>query len=476
MDSVRPSKAVRRRGGRHSLIMAWVLAGSALLAALWAAEGHRLPNLRDILSRKALNVATLNGPTTYYLGAHGPQGQEYSLATAFAQQLGVKLNLYTVSDVAALREELRSGRADIVAAGITPDEMWTDVGVATVSYQQIAQWVVASRGTPRAHGLGDLADRRIAIPRTGSQMSMLEGLRAQGAPDLQWDVITSANGEPLDLLTDKRADFAVVDATQFAYLRHLFPEVEKAFELPQSRSAYWMVQKHSGRLLSRINTFFGDLLAQNKMAPLLAAATPASPEFELQMSQRLQRDLEVELPALRPHFEEASQQTGVDWRLLAALGYVESKWQPQAASADGAEGVMMLTRETASQLGVSNRNDARQSILAGARYFVKVREQIPERIAEPDRSWFALAAYNVGYGHLEDARRLAQVRGGNPDVWVDVQNVLPLLAHEEYYAEAKHGFARGWEPAQMVNRVQRVLKLLEWQGESLSPAGAKDGT
>jgi len=475
MDSVRPSKGVRRPPGRHSLILALVLATSALLAAWLAAEGHRLPALRDILSRQTLNVATLNGPTTYYQGAHGPQGPEYSLATAFAERLGVKLNLYTVRDAAQLREELRSGRADIVAAGVTPDEMWVDLGVASVSYQQIQQLVVASRGSPRARSLNDLADKRIAIPRDGSQMSMLEGLRAQGAPDLQWNVITSAAGEPLDLLSDKRADFAVVDATQFAYMRHLFPEVEKAFELPQSRAAHWIVQKRSGRLLSRINAFFGELLSQEKMGPLLAAATPANPEFELQTSQRLQRDLELELPALRPHFEEAARQTGVDWRLLAALGYVESKWQTHAASADGAEGVMMLTQDTAQQQGVTQRADARQSILAGARYFVKVREQIPERIAEPDRSWFALAAYNVGYGHLEDARKLAQVRGGNPDVWVDVQKVLPLLAHEEYYADAKHGFARGWEPAAMVDKVQRILKLLEWQGESLGPAGAKDG-
>ena len=473
MDRDRPRKAARPRASLHSLAWAAVLAVAALLAALWAAYGHPLPALQDILSRKSLNVATLNGPTSYYLGAHGPQGPEYALASAFAQRLGVRLNLYTVRSMSQLREELASGRADIVAAGITPDAMWSEVGTASVPYQQIPQLVVASRGPGRARSVADLADSRIAIPRDGSQMALLEGLRAQGAPGLQWNVITSANGEPLDLLTDKRADFAVVDATAFGYLRHLFPEVEKAFELPQPRSAHWIVSRRSGRLLARINSFFGELQASGELWRVLADAFPANPEFDLLVSQRLQRDLELELPGLRPHFEAAAQETGVDWRLLAALAYVESKWQPQAASADGAEGVMMLTRETAQRMGVTNRNDPRASILAGARYFVTVRDQIPARIAEPDRSWFALAAYNVGYGHLEDARKLAQVRGGNPDRWVDVQRALPLLAHEEHYSNAKHGFARGWEPAAMVDRVQVVLKLLEWQGEDL--AGGRDG-
>ena len=137
---------------------------------------------------------------------------------------------------------------------------------------------------------------------------------------------------------------------------------------------------------------------------------------------------------------------------------------------------MMLTRETAATLGVTDRNDARQSILAGARYFVQVREQIPDRITEPERTWFALAAYNVGYGHLEDARRLSQSQGGNPDRWSDVSKALPLLAMIEYYENTKHGFARGWEPAHMVGQVQLFLKLLEWNGEALANTGSSDGT
>src|SRR5690606_33379651 len=154
---------------------------------------------------------------------------------------------------------------------------------------------------------------------------------------------------------------------------------------------------------------------------------------------------------------------GLDWRLLAAIGYQESKWTPTAESPDGAIGVMMLTGETAAELGVKNRTDARDSIFGGARYFVQVKEKIPARIPEPDRTWMAVAAYNGGFGHLEDARILAQQRGKNPDSWADVREHLPLLAQERWYTRAKRGYARGWEPVQFVDRVQRFLTLLEWQ-------------
>jgi membrane-bound lytic murein transglycosylase F len=177
------------------------------------------------------------------------------------------------------------------------------------------------------------------------------------------------------------------------------------------------------------------------------------------------------LPRYQPLFEAASVQTGVDWRLLAAIGYQESKWNPLAESADGAFGLMMLTSDTAEAMGIADRSNPAQSISAGARYFASVREKVPDRIPEPDRTWFAVAAYNVGFGHVEDARILAQTRGKDPDSWKDVKDQLPLLGEERWYSLVKRGYARGWEPVQFVDRVQRFLTLLEWQpGDGVAAA------
>jgi len=166
------------------------------------------------------------------------------------------------------------------------------------------------------------------------------------------------------------------------------------------------------------------------------------------------------LPQYRHAFEAAQAASGTDWRLLAAVGYQESQWDPFAASETGARGVMQLTEETARHLGVADRLDARSSIVAAGRYLNDLKAKMPARIVEPDRTWFALAAFNIGIAHLEDARILAQKQKLNPDLWSDVRKALPLLAQPDYYADAKFGYARGGMPVAFVDRVRAYYDVL----------------
>ncbi len=176
------------------------------------------------------------------------------------------------------------------------------------------------------------------------------------------------------------------------------------------------------------------------------------------------------LPRYQAWFQEAAAETGIDWRLLAAIGYQESRWDSAAVSPTGVQGLMMLTAETARRVGVADRNDPRESILGGARYLRVIGKTIPERIPDPDRTWMTLAAYNVGYGHLEDARILTQRRGQDPDRWPDVRANLPLLAQERHYTTLKRGYARGWEPVGFVRNVQTYAELLRWMVDDQAPS------
>jgi membrane-bound lytic murein transglycosylase F len=111
-------------------------------------------------------------------------------------------------------------------------------------------------------------------------------------------------------------------------------------------------------------------------------------------------------------------------------------------------------------MGVTDRLDAKQNILAGARYLKILRDTLPERIPEPDRTWMALAAYNVGYGHLEDARILAQRRGLNADSWIELRKTLPLLARSDYYSTVRRGFARGGEAVILTENIRNYYDIL----------------
>jgi membrane-bound lytic murein transglycosylase F len=174
------------------------------------------------------------------------------------------------------------------------------------------------------------------------------------------------------------------------------------------------------------------------------------------------RQIRERLPALRPLFEDAGRRYDLDWRLLAAVGYQESHWDPAAVSRTGVRGIMMLTQRTARQLGIDDRTDPEQSIIGGARYLRSMIDRIPDRIEHPDRLWLALAAYNIGMGHLEDARVLTERRGGDPDRWVDVRESLPLLTQERWYRQTRYGYARGYEPVDYVQNVRTFYEILLW--------------
>ena len=159
-------------------------------------------------------------------------------------------------------------------------------------------------------------------------------------------------------------------------------------------------------------------------------------------------------------FEEAARAHGFDWTTLAAMAYQESHWNARARSPTGVRGMMMLTLNTARELGIDSRLDAVQSIHGGAQYLAKLRRRLPSEIREPDRTWLALAAYNVGYGHLKDAMKLADEQGKRTDAWYEVKEMLPLLEQKVHYRRTRHGYARGKEPVTYVTRIRNYEDIL----------------
>lgn len=403
---------------------------------------------------------TLNSPTSYYLGAQGAQGFDYRLASAFAQQLGVKLSIRPVANAEALRTALRAGNADLAAAQLGTDAHWQGAALATDSYLEVPQLVVQGRNKTAPRDITSLHAGRIVVRADSPQLDLLQHLKTDAAPTLSWTVLQPEETDALKMVNDGTADYTIVDANEFEFEQHIYPEISIAFALPDPRAVRWMVRPDARDLLDEANHFIAGAKTSGTLARITTEAVAESSDFNYEDARRFQSDIEARLPQLQSLFEQASRATGLDWRLIAAVGYQESKWQMEAAS-DSAQGIMMLTSDAADTVGV-DRADLRQNIMGGAQYLAQVIDTIPKRIQEPDRTWLALAAYNVGYGHLEDARVLAQMRGKNPDSWDDVREQLPLLSQEQWYSRVKRGYARGWEPAKFVEQVRQYLSVLEW--------------
>jgi membrane-bound lytic murein transglycosylase F len=379
--------------------------------------------------------------------------------------------MYPVASVHAMQAELAAGRADIAAAQLTATRAWKHIGVAADPYGTVPQLVVYHRDRTRPRSTLQIESSKLAVRAGSPQELTLEKLKRTVAPTLQWVDTAPNNADPLEDVSSGQANYALIDSREFSFSHHLYPDVLVGFTLPEQRPVQWIIRRGAEDLVDAANRFFLTFSTSGRLAALLRNETGDTRPFEYEESREFQANFSERLPRYRPWFEEASLETGIDWRLLAAIGYQESKWNPVAESSDGALGVMMLTSDTAEAMGIADRSNPEQSISAGARYFAEVHDKIPDRIPEPDRTWLTLAAYNVGFGHLEDARIIAQSLGKNPDSWADVSEQLPLLAQERWYAQAKRGYARGWEPVQFVTRVQRFLTLLEWQpGEGVAKA------
>ncbi len=426
-----------------------------------------LPSMIDqIKTLGELRVVTRNGPLTYYRGPDDmPEGPEYELARRFADELGVKLKIIPKRSYAEIYAALASGEAHLAAAGLkvpAQDIPGVEFGPA---YQRVREHLIYRRGAQRPGSLAEIGAGDLEIAAGSSHAKTLRAFR-DGLPDLVWVENSSTDSQALlDEVADGSIDYTIADSTEFALAHDAHPDLRIAFDLPGSQSLAWAASDRDPEFSHDMSNYFARLNVDGELAAIVKRYYGRSEDLEFVGARGFMRHLQYRLPLYQKWFEEAAEQSSQDWRLLAAIGYQESKWNPSAASASGAKGLMQLTVETATEAKVTNLNDARQSIFGGARYFRQVYEKIPAHVPEPDRTWFALAAYNIGYGHVEDARVLAQKSGRDPDSWQDVREFLPLLEQERWYTQTENGYARGWEPVRYVDNVRGYRDLLEWAGD-----------
>ena len=411
-----------------------------------------------------MRVATRNGPGTFYYGAEQPRGVDYDLARGYSEWLGVNLDIYVVDQFARVLADVQSGDAHAGAASLSATEArraLVEFGPPCLKVQPL---MIYRRGSRRPSNLADVLGARLEVLGGSSYVSSLEAAR-EGEPQLDWAEVSGVSVEELvRRVANGQIDYTVIDSNLFDLLRHSIPGVDAAFSVGAETPVAWALRKgRDTSLLDSVTEYFAELDISGELNRIIDRYYfHVEDEFDYVGTKAFVGHFESRLPKYMAYFLEAGGQTRVDWRMLAAMAYQESHWDPEAVSPTGVRGMMMLTQDTAAMLGVSDRTDAQESIMGGARYFAQITNKIPSRIAEPDRTLFSLAAYNVGYGHLEDARIITEIQGGDPDSWEQVRERLPLLTDPQWYQRVEHGYARGWEPVRYVDNVRRYHEILQW--------------
>ncbi|AZL75333.1 membrane-bound lytic murein transglycosylase MltF [Pseudomonas sichuanensis] len=411
-----------------------------------------------------LRVITRNSPATYFQDRNGETGFEYELVKRFADDLGVKLQIETADNLDQLFDQLGKPSGPVLAAaGLVSSERRTTQAKFSHPYLEVTPQVIYRNGRSRPTNAQGLVGKKIMVLKGSSHADQLAELKKQN-PGLEYEESDAV--EVVDLLRmvdEGQIDLTLVDSNELAMNQVYFPNVRVAFDLGDSRDQRWAVAAgDDNSLLNEVNEFLDKAQKNGTLQRLKDRYYGHVDVLGYVGAYTFAQHLQQRLPKYEKHFKSYAKVEQVDWRLLAAIGYQESMWQPEVTSKTGVRGLMMLTQRTAQAMGVSNRLDPKQSIQGGAKYFMKIKEELDDSIKEPDRTWFALAAYNVGSGHLEDARTLAKREKLDPNKWLDVKKMLPRLSQKQWYSKTKYGYARGGEPVHFVANIRRYYDILTW--------------
>ena len=420
--------------------------------------------LKQIQEQNELIVISRNGPTTYYEGTNGPTGFEYELANLFADFLGVDLRIVVPPNFSDILPLTALGDVHLAAAGLTITEKRRELVRFGPVYQRITPQLVYRSGTRPPKTLAEVGGI-LEVVAGSSHEEHLKTLQHE-YPDLVWFAKDSSSEELLEYVWEQLIEYTVADSNELALNRHFYPELIPAFDImPEEPLAWAFPRSDDDSLFNTAVVFFNKIRKNGTLVQLIERYYGHIGDFDYVGTRRFQRDVELLLPRYRETFIKAAGEVDMDWRLLAAVSYQESHWDPDAVSPTGVRGMMMLTLNAVKDVGIENRLDPVQSIHGGARYLTAMIEKIPDRIQEPDRTWLALAAYNVGFGHLEDARILTEKNKGDTDKWVDVKENLPLLSQKKWFQQTRYGYARGREPVRYVENIRTYYDILVWLTE-----------
>lgn len=449
--------------GKPVTLTSWILILlSCIVFSACSANHHGPHSLSVIKKRGTLIVLTRNAPTTYYIGnTDKPTGPEYQMAVAFADYIGVKPKFVIKDSVADLLGALAHGQGDMIAGGITrtePRARHFDFGP---TYQDVTQEVVCGRGGPKPKTIADLKSVKLKVIADSSYVNRLRQLQ-ETYPDLEWLTTLSTNTEGLlRQVWAGKLECTVADSNIVAINRRFFPNLMPTLKLSDPQPLAWVIrEKGSSELRQAMYHWMGQYKSSGSLESLMHRYYSHVDIFNFVDVRAFKRKIKSVWPGYRELFYKAAKQYDLPPLILAAQAYQESHWNPHAKSPTGVRGMMMLTLNTAKAFGVTNRLDATQSIQGGARYLAHMEKRLGEEIPAHERIWFALAAYNVGYYHLRDARSLARKLGKNPDSWHGVSQVLPLLSEKRYYSQLPYGYARGLEPVRYIRRIRNYADIL----------------
>lgn len=440
----------------------------ALVIGLLLGILYLMPHIQPLMLSRELVVGTRETPTSFIREKTTDEngkpitlesGFDHDLVEAFAKSLGKSVRFVVAENEEALHRLLERGEVHMAAAWLTKrfvnapsnrnltgadDEQTPQASLlrASTAYANEPLVLVQPDDVAPLENIKQLHKAKVHTLSASSNTLWLGQLdRQKIRPELE----THENWNELDLLkavSDRKIALAIVPRSVFRIGLNYYPGIDSALTVGESEDIVWAFPKRSGdTLVLQANRFLANAEQDGTLRQLRDRYFGAVERLrESDRSVFLTR-MKTRLPQYLAQFKRAQVVSGYDWRLLAALAYQESHWDGSLVSPTGVRGLMMLTGDTADRLGVRNRLDPYESIMGGARYLDLLRDEIPASVPEPDRTWMAIASYNVGPAQINAARSLAKGQSLNPDSWADIKKTLPQLGQTKSGIKIRGGEA-----------------------------------
>lgn len=426
----------------------------------------------SIKKRGKLILLTENSASTYFLYRNHQRGFDFEMVSAFAKHLGVKLEVRLLDDVDKMFEMLYKGEGDIIASNLTVTEERKKLVEFSFPVYQTRQ-VLAQRKYPTdkpdslltlVHDTSELHTIPIWVHEYSSFYARLKEIeKSTGLPiNIQAAPGEISTDDLLRLVNDGAIPATVTDENLASMEQMDYPELDLSLPITGSQDIAWAVRPNAPVLLNKINEW----LLKKKTKEKLASTYKKYFTDETIDYPSMKWDLPpLKAGEISPYdslFKRYAPELGWDWRLLAAVAFQESRFNPNAQSWSGAYGLMQLMPETAVRFGCESTPSPECSVQAATKYFKYLQSMWKKRVPDPnERTKFILASYNIGQGHIIDAQNLARELGMADTIWDGhVAEALLLKQQEKYYSMpvVKHGYCHAKEPFHFVGK---ILALFE---------------
>ncbi|MBU0488742.1 MAG: transporter substrate-binding domain-containing protein [Bacteroidetes bacterium] len=424
--------------------------------------------LEEVMRAKTLVAVTNYSSTNYFVYKGKPMGYHYEMLRAFADHLGVQLEIKVTNDLKTAFIMLLKGKCDLIAQGITFTRERSNVfgfSEPILQSRQVLVQRVPNAGDTTYHRIKnvlDLANKTIHIPRESCFMERLESLSNEiGQPIHIIEVPDAGTEQLISQVASGEIDYTVCDGIVGLVNKTYYPNIDVKLEISFVQNIGWVTRRECPGLRKELDNWLNGYLPSPEAKQLYAkyfrnpkSAKIVKSDYYSVANGRISIYDEV--------LKKQAKEIDWDWRLLASLIFEESRFMEDTVSWAGAYGIMQLMPGTAERFGVNRNSTSVENIAAGVKFIKWLDRQLPAEVKDKnERIKFILASYNIGPGHIFDARRIAEKYDLDPNTWSDnVEVCLLKKATPKYYNDpvVKNGYCRG---DQTVRFVKEILRRFE---------------